>query len=164
MEACHAGLSCRPIMQAYHAGLSCRPAFSHGYLNPPYRPESHLNNMTTTTTCLNGIAASLAKTAPRTQPALRRVRVLFNHKIIADTQSPYFVWEQKDFPQYYLPAKDVQTKFIEKVSKAEAGEAEIGRLVVGDHSDEVLWFLTGALAGLIRFEFKNMGMTLGRCR
>ena len=44
----------------------------------------------------------------------RRVRILFNKKIIADTTSAKLVWEHPYYPTYYLPVTDVQTKYLEK--------------------------------------------------
>jgi uncharacterized protein (DUF427 family) len=91
----------------------------------------------------------------------RRVRVLFNKKIIADTSSSKFVWEHPYYPTYYLPSSDVQTKYIEKLQKTEDGDGHICRLVVGDRgAGSILWFEKGKLEGLIRFEFKEMGIFL----
>jgi uncharacterized protein (DUF427 family) len=108
---------------------------------------------------LNTLASKLIANPPRVEGTARRVRVLFNKKIVADTTSAKFVWEHPYYPHYYLPANDVQTKYIEKVEKTESGEGHICRLVVGDRSaGSVLWFEKGILDGLIKFEFKEMGM------
>jgi len=59
-----------------------------------------------------------------------------------------------------VPSTDVQTKYIEKVEKTEDGNAQICRLVVGERgAGNVLWFEQGVLDGLLRFEFKEMGIS-----
>jgi uncharacterized protein (DUF427 family) len=93
----------------------------------------------------------------------RRVRVLFNKKIVADTKEAKFVWEHAFYPVYYLPEKDVQTKYIKKLDKSGDGEGHVCRLTVGDRSAEkVLWVQSGKLAGLIKFQFNEMGMPSAR--
>ena len=88
----------------------------------------------------------------------RRVRVLFNRKLIVDTTSAKLVWEHNYYPLYYLPAADIQTKYIEKVEKTDDGETSVCRLTVGDRTvDKVLWFEKGELKDLIRFQFSDMG-------
>ena len=108
---------------------------------------------------LNTLAQKLATNPPsKIEKQARRVRVLFNKKIIADTSSARFVWEHPYYPIYYLPSADVQTKYLEKVQKTESGEGDICRLTVGDRGNgNVLWFDKGVLSDLIRFEFKDMG-------
>jgi uncharacterized protein (DUF427 family) len=89
----------------------------------------------------------------------RRVRVLFNKKFVADTKEAKFVWEHPYYPVYYLPEKDVQTKYIKKLDKSENGEGHICRLTVGNRSAEkVLWVESGELSGLIKFQFNEMGI------
>jgi uncharacterized protein (DUF427 family) len=109
---------------------------------------------------LNALAHGLASNPPtKIETPARRVRVLFNKKIIADSSAARFVWEQPYYPTYYLPFADVQTRFIEKVQKTETGEAHICRLIVGDRgSGNVLLFDKGILSGLLRIEFDDMGI------
>jgi uncharacterized protein (DUF427 family) len=109
---------------------------------------------------LNTLATKLASSPPtRIETQARRVRVLFNQKIIADTSAARFVWEHPYYPCYYLPSKDVKTNYIEKVEKTDSGEAYICRLIVGDRgAGSVLWFEKGVLSDLIKFEFKEMGI------
>jgi uncharacterized protein (DUF427 family) len=110
--------------------------------------------------------ATLTRMAPSTSTSFkkrvegtsRRVRVLFNKKIVADSKEAKFVWEHPYYPVYYLPEKDVQTKYIKKVNKSEDGEGHVCRLTVGDRSAEkVLWVESGELSGLIKFQFNEMG-------
>ena len=88
----------------------------------------------------------------------RRVRVLFNRKMIADTKAAKLVWEHPYYPTYYLPATDIQTKYLEKVQKTEDGEGHVCQLAVGNrNTDKVLWYEKGQLSGLVRFQFSEMG-------
>src|SRR5271156_2276332 len=106
-------------------------------------------NNSSTFSSLNALAKSLAENAPKMENQSRRVRVLFNKKIIADTHSAYFVWDNRYYPQYYLPVTDIDTQFFHWVANVEGGEAQILRLEVGDRTTEdVLGFETGVLKGL----------------
>ena len=88
----------------------------------------------------------------------RRVRVLFNKKFVADTTAAKFVWEHPYYPNYYLPAKDVQTKYLEKVERLDNGEGHVCRLTIGNRTaNNVLWYENGDLSGLVKFQFKEMG-------
>jgi uncharacterized protein (DUF427 family) len=109
---------------------------------------------------LNTLAQKLASNPPKKiEETARRVRILFNKKYIADSTTTKLVWEHPYYPIYYLPSSTVQTKYIEKLQKTESGDAHICRMVVGDRgAGSVLWFDKGALSGLLRFEFKEMGM------
>ena len=90
----------------------------------------------------------------------RRVRVLFNKKFVADTTEAKFVWEHPYYPNYYLPAKDVQTKYLEKIKTFDNGEGHACRLTVGDRTvNNVLWYENGDLSGLVKFQFKDMGIS-----
>jgi uncharacterized protein (DUF427 family) len=94
----------------------------------------------------------------RIEATPRRVRVLFNKKIVADTAEAKYVWEHPYYPVYYLPAKDVQTKYIEKLEKSDDGDGHVCRLRVGNrYAKDVLWYENGELSGLIKFQFKEMG-------
>ena len=114
---------------------------------------------TATASRLNSIAKQISTNGPtKMEASPRRVRLLFNKKWIVDTTSSKLVWEHPYFPTYYFPSKDVQTKYIEKVEKTEDGNGHICRLVVGDRgAGSILWFETGVLDGLLRFEFREMG-------
>jgi uncharacterized protein (DUF427 family) len=45
--------------------------------------------------------------AARAEPAHRRVRILFNARIIADTTDAYYVWENPSYPHFYVPMSDI---------------------------------------------------------
>jgi len=102
---------------------------------------------------------STSKPAPRIENAHRRVRALFNKKYVADTKDAKFVWEHPYYPIYYLPAKDVQTKYLEKIGTTEDGEGDTCKLKVGDRTaSKITWYEKGEFSGLIRFTFNEMGM------
>jgi uncharacterized protein (DUF427 family) len=117
------------------------------------------SEFTATASRLNSIAKQISTNGPtKIEASPRRVRLLFNKKWIVDTTSSKLVWEHPYFPTYYFPSKDVQTKYIEKVEKMEDGNGHICRLVVGDRgAGSILWFEKGALDGLLRFEFREIG-------
>jgi uncharacterized protein (DUF427 family) len=95
----------------------------------------------------------------RVESVSRRVRVLFNRKFVADTTSAKFVWEHEYYPTYYLPAADVRTNYIERVSKTDDGDGHRCKLTIGNRSsDKVVWYDQGQLSGLIRLQFSEMGM------
>ena len=44
----------------------------------------------------------------RTEPGPKRVRVYLGGQVVADTLHPLLVWENPNYPTYYLPEADVQ--------------------------------------------------------
>jgi uncharacterized protein (DUF427 family) len=95
----------------------------------------------------------------------RRVRVLFNKQIIADTKDAKFVWEHQYYPIYYIPSTDIQTKYLEKVKKTDDGDGHVCKLAVGDRvTDKVLWYEKGQLSGLVRIQFSEMGKSMSALR
>jgi uncharacterized protein (DUF427 family) len=95
----------------------------------------------------------------------RRVRVLFNKQVIADTKDAKFVWEHQYYPIYYIPSTDIQTKYLEKVKKTDDGDGHVCKLAVGDRgTDKVLWYEKGQLSGLVRFQFSEMGTSMSALR
>ena len=140
------------------------------FLNPrPFLPnrqlscQSNINQSRSAANTLYRHMSSSNSTAnaapkPRIEDAHRRVRVLFNKKYVADTKGAKFVWEHPYYPIYYLPAKDVQTKYIEKIGTTEDGEGDTCKLKVGDRTaSKVTWFQKGEFSGLIKFTFSEMG-------
>lgn len=49
----------------------------------------------------------------RTEPAQKRVRILFGGELIVDTTDALYVWENPAYPQYYVPLDAVQTGVLE---------------------------------------------------
>ncbi|CAI6090220.1 hypothetical protein V2G26_006272 [Clonostachys chloroleuca] len=62
----------------------------------------------------------------------RRVRVVFNRKIIVDTTAATLVWEHDYFPQYYVPLKDLQgdLKETQKIQIDGQTKASVATLTV----------------------------------
>ncbi|GAA4717344.1 DUF427 domain-containing protein [Phytohabitans rumicis] len=44
----------------------------------------------------------------RVETGAKRVRIVFNGQVIADTTSPVYVWESPHYPTYYIPLADVR--------------------------------------------------------
>ena len=108
---------------------------------------------------LNSQKVSASPNPKYIETSPRRVRVLFNKKFVADTTAAKLVWEHPYYPTYYLPASDIQTKYLEKLEKSEDGEAHVCKLIVGNrNTNKVLWFDKGELNGLVRFGFSEMGI------
>jgi uncharacterized protein (DUF427 family) len=49
---------------------------------------------------------------PRVEPTTKRLRVIFNGQVIAETQRAYRVLETSHPPTYYIPPDDVRTEFL----------------------------------------------------
>lgn len=49
-----------------------------------------------------------AMTDVRVEPGLKRVRVYLGGQVVADTLHPLLVWENANYPAYYVPADDVR--------------------------------------------------------
>ncbi len=45
--------------------------------------------------------------AVRTEPSHKRVRIFFGGKLIVDSTDALYVWEGPNYPQYYVPMRDV---------------------------------------------------------
>jgi len=50
--------------------------------------------------------------AVRIEPGRKRVRSYLNGELVADTRTPYLVWEVPYYPSYYVPAADVRAELI----------------------------------------------------
>ncbi len=48
----------------------------------------------------------------RVERGPKRVRVYLNGELVADTRTPFLVWEHPYYPTYYLPASDVRATLI----------------------------------------------------
>jgi uncharacterized protein (DUF427 family) len=50
------------------------------------------------------------ETAPRLERSPKRVRVYLAGELVADTVNAWLVWENPNYPSYYLPADDLRAK------------------------------------------------------
>jgi len=89
---------------------------------------------------------------PRVEPSARRVRVLFNGRVVADTSRALRVLETSHPPVYYVPADDVRVEFL-RPSRHHTfcefkGRASYVTLSVGDRtSRDAAWFYPRPAAG-----------------
>lgn len=73
---------------------------------------------------------------PRLEPTPKRIRVIFNGEVIADTQRAWRVLETSHPPVYYIPPDDIRMGFLTPTERATAcewkGWASYYTLRVGD--------------------------------
>ncbi|HEY9826402.1 MAG TPA: DUF427 domain-containing protein [Stenomitos sp.] len=84
---------------------------------------------------------------PALEVTHKRVRVVFNEVVIADTCNAQRVLETSHPPVYYIPPTDVQLQYCEVMPQSTfcewKGAASYLRLTVGDRSVEAAaWFYT----------------------
>jgi uncharacterized protein (DUF427 family) len=53
-----------------------------------------------------------ARGSVRVEQGPKRVRAYLNGELVADTRTPFLVWEHPYYPTYYLPASDVRAALI----------------------------------------------------
>jgi uncharacterized protein (DUF427 family) len=66
--------------------------------------------------------------AVQTETGQKRIRVYLSGDLVADTYAPLLVWENPNFPTYYIPAADVRAELIPAGASDRhplLGEAEI---------------------------------------
>ncbi len=81
---------------------------------------------------------------PRLEVSGRPIRVLFNGEVVAETDRALRVLETSHPPVYYIPAKDIQSRFLERSSRSTfcewKGRARYHTLKVGDRrSPDAAW-------------------------
>lgn len=82
---------------------------------------------------------------PRLEDFHGHIRVIFNGKVIADTQKAKRVLETSHPPVYYIPPEDIAMEYLEKSSGASfcewKGQALYYSVVVGQYrADKVAWY------------------------
>ena len=64
----------------------------------------------------------------RTERGQKRVRAYLSGDLVADTSTPVLVWENRNYPAYYIPAEDIKADLIasgQRDRHAGLGEAEL---------------------------------------
>ncbi|HEY1989682.1 MAG TPA: DUF427 domain-containing protein, partial [Acidimicrobiales bacterium] len=46
------------------------------------------------------------------EPVPRRIRAVLGNRVIIDTTGAVYVWEQPNYPQYYIPLADIEASFL----------------------------------------------------
>lgn len=83
---------------------------------------------------LRRLVQRLARDGPvKYESTQKRIRLLFNGAIVADTTEALYVWEHKFYPQYYLPMKAFTNVpgFSLKLSYGEAIKDATDRKIIG---------------------------------
>ncbi len=80
----------------------------------------------------------------RVEPGHKRVRAVLGGTVVADTTRPLLVWENPNYPAYYLPWRDVRQELLEPSSRTEhspsRGEARYYRIQAGPRRvDDAAW-------------------------
>jgi uncharacterized protein (DUF427 family) len=75
----------------------------------------------------------------------RRIRIIFNSIILADTRRAYRILETSHPPVYYLPPADIQMQYLSQTGRSSfcewKGQAAYYTVAVGDKSRaEAAWF------------------------
>jgi uncharacterized protein (DUF427 family) len=94
----------------------------------------------------------------------KRVRVYLSNELVADTRTPFLVWEKPSYPTYYLPESDVRASLIptgETSHSPSRGDAEVLHVKVATATAEraALRYPDSPieqLRGLVRFEWDAM--------
>jgi uncharacterized protein (DUF427 family) len=70
----------------------------------------------------------------RVEPGQKRVRTYLDGMLVADTTSPYLVWENPYWPTYYIPVGDVRAELrpTGTTEQSASGDAELFDVVIGD--------------------------------
>jgi DNA invertase Pin-like site-specific DNA recombinase/uncharacterized protein (DUF427 family) len=73
------------------------------------------------------------------EQGLKRVRVYLGGELVADTRTPFLVWESPYYPTYYLPESDVHASLIpsgETKHSPSRGDGEVLHVKVGSATAE----------------------------
>ena len=107
---------------------------------------------------------AMAADENRVEPCPRRIRGILNGQKVFDTTRALYVWEWPGYPQYHVPAPDVQRQFL--MASEPRGEGSVGGAVphdlqVGDVRRERAVRVHPAtgqpgLAGTVRFDWEAL--------
>jgi uncharacterized protein (DUF427 family) len=95
------------------------------------------------------------------EPVPRRIRAVLGGEVVLDTIRAIYVWEWPNYPQYYIPAADVDARFLvdegrsQRLSRGRANRhgLRVGRI---DRPAAVVIYTEDSidgLAGMARFEW-----------
>ena len=95
------------------------------------------------------------------EPVPRRIRAILDNHVVLDTTHARYVWEQPNYPQYYIPMTDVTDGLLvdeEKPGRARTGPVQQKAILAagGLRPRAARVYGDGAaqgLAGLVRFEW-----------
>jgi len=104
---------------------------------------------------------------PVIEPAIKRIRVVFNGEVIAETTRAYRYLETSHPPNYYIPREDVAEQFITRSPKQTycefKGQASYLNVQVGDRvAADAAWYYPApssryaAIAGFVAFYPQKM--------
>jgi uncharacterized protein (DUF427 family) len=103
--------------------------------------------------------------AVRTEPSHKRVRIFFGGKLIVDSTDALYVWEGPNYPQYFVPMRDVAegvlvpsptTKRSPSRGTATFFDVRAGRREAPDSAWSYGDSPFDELRGRVRFEFDAM--------
>jgi uncharacterized protein (DUF427 family) len=100
----------------------------------------------------------------RVEQGQKRIRVYLNSELVADTRTPFLVWEKPSYPTYYLPESDVRASLIptsETSHSPSRGDGEVLHVKVATATAEraALRYPDSPLEqlrGLVRFDWNAM--------
>jgi uncharacterized protein (DUF427 family) len=101
----------------------------------------------------------------RVEQGHKRVRTYLNGELVADTRTPFLVWERPYYPTYYLPAADVRASLIpagETEHSPSRGDGEVLHVKVATATAQrAALRYPGSpleqLRNLVRFDWNAMG-------
>lgn len=103
----------------------------------------------------------MAAEQPRNERSEKRVRVVFEGVVIADTVRPLLVWENPYYPAYYLPREDIRVGVLVPSGRTRAshlGDGALATVRVGDREavDAAVEYPGDVLGGHVRLDWPAM--------
>jgi uncharacterized protein (DUF427 family) len=97
----------------------------------------------------------------RVEPAPRRVRGYLDGALVFDTTAASYVWEIPYYPQYYVPASDVDMQYLrdeQHEQKLQLGTSRLFSLTSGERvlKSAARVYDSGPVAGSVRFEWNAL--------
>jgi uncharacterized protein (DUF427 family) len=100
----------------------------------------------------------------KVEQGLKRVRCLFDGEVVADTRTPWLVWELPYYPAYYVPLDDVRAELVEtgetdgspSRGKAVLYDVKVGAAVAPSSARRYSESPIPELRSLVRFDWGAM--------